>query len=83
MAYSNAFHHYVQACTDSEIHTGISDGSDAYLERRIAYSKVSACLKGGRQRLLIFAWSRAYSWCDKSSAWHQSVHSRCHWTYRV
>lgn len=48
MAHSNAFHHYVQACIDDglEIYTGISDGSDAYLERRIAYSKGECLPKG-------------------------------------
>ncbi|WP_135455202.1 GNAT family N-acetyltransferase [Vibrio echinoideorum] len=48
MAYSNAFHHYVNACIDDglEIYTGISDGSDTYLERRIAYSK-GECLPEG------------------------------------
>ncbi|MDD1826065.1 GNAT family N-acetyltransferase [Photobacterium sp. ZSDE20] len=48
MAHSNAFHHYVNACIDDglEIYTGITDGSDAYLERRIAYSK-GECLPEG------------------------------------
>ena len=41
MAHSNAFHHYVNACSEDglDIYTGISDGSDAYLKRRVAYSK--------------------------------------------
>ncbi|SBS68586.1 GNAT family N-acetyltransferase [Vibrio splendidus] len=41
LSHSTAFHHYVNACTEDglDIYTGISDGSDAYLERRIAYSK--------------------------------------------
>ncbi len=48
MAHSNAFHHYVKACIDDglEIYTGITDGSDTYLERRIAYSK-GECLPEG------------------------------------
>lgn len=48
MAHSNAFHHYVNACIDDglEIYTGITDGSDTYLERRIAYSK-GECLPEG------------------------------------
>lgn len=41
ISHSSAFHLYVIACIDDglDIYTGISDGSDAYLERRIAYSK--------------------------------------------
>ncbi|EAP94114.1 GNAT family N-acetyltransferase [Vibrio splendidus] len=41
LSHSTAFHHYVNACVEDglDIYTGISDGSDAYLERRIAYSK--------------------------------------------
>ncbi|MEZ8385375.1 GNAT family N-acetyltransferase, partial [Vibrio splendidus] len=41
LSHSTAFHHYVNGCTEDglDIYTGISDGSDAYLERRIAYSK--------------------------------------------
>ncbi|WP_122056075.1 GNAT family N-acetyltransferase [Vibrio sp. Evd11] len=48
MAHSKAFQHYVKACIDDglEIYTGISDGSDAYLKRRIAYSK-GECLPEG------------------------------------
>ena len=48
MAHSTAFHHYVNACIDDglEIYTGITDGSDTYLERRIAYSK-GECLPEG------------------------------------
>lgn len=48
MAHSNAFLHYVNACIDDglEIYTGITDGSDTYLERRIAYSK-GECLPEG------------------------------------
>lgn len=40
-SYSTAFYHYVNACVADglDIYTGISDGSDAYLARRIAYSK--------------------------------------------
>ena len=39
ISHSTAFHHYVNACTEDGIYTGIPDSSDAYLERRIAYSK--------------------------------------------
>ncbi|MFL7035099.1 GNAT family N-acetyltransferase [Vibrio lentus] len=41
LSHSTAFPHYVNACSEDrlDIYTGISDGSDAYLERRIAYSK--------------------------------------------
>lgn len=41
LSHSTAFHHYVNACAEDglDIYTGISDSSDAYLKRRIAYSK--------------------------------------------
>ncbi|WP_061016752.1 GNAT family N-acetyltransferase [Vibrio splendidus] len=41
ISHSTAFYHYVNACTEDglDIYTGIPDSSDAYLERRIAYSK--------------------------------------------
>ena len=41
ISHSSVFHHYVNACVEDrlDIYTGISDGSDAYLKRRIAYSK--------------------------------------------
>lgn len=41
ISYSSAFYHYVNACSkdELEIYTGISDSSDAYLKRRVAYSK--------------------------------------------
>ncbi len=48
LSHSTAFHHYVNACTEDglDIYTGISDGSDAYLESRIAYSKVEGLPEG-------------------------------------
>ncbi|UXA00376.1 GNAT family N-acetyltransferase [Vibrio splendidus] len=48
IAHSNAFQHYVKACIDDglEIYTGISDSSDAYLKRRIAYSKGESLPEG-------------------------------------
>ncbi|MEZ8042098.1 GNAT family N-acetyltransferase [Vibrio sp. 1F263] len=41
ISYSSAFYHYVNACSEDglEIYTGISDSSDTYLKRRVAYSK--------------------------------------------
>ena len=41
LSHSSAFHRYVNACSEDrlDIYTAISDSSDAYLERRIAYSK--------------------------------------------
>ncbi|MFA0055632.1 GNAT family N-acetyltransferase [Vibrio echinoideorum] len=41
ISHSIAFHHYVNACSEDglDIYTGISDSSDAYLKRRVAYSR--------------------------------------------
>ena len=41
LSHSSAFHRYVNACSEDrlDIYTGISDSSDAYLKRRVAYSK--------------------------------------------
>ncbi|MFA0312368.1 GNAT family N-acetyltransferase [Vibrio splendidus] len=41
ISHSRAFHRYVNACSEDglDIYTGISDSSDAYLKRRVAYSK--------------------------------------------
>lgn len=41
ISHSRAFHSYVNACSEDglDIYTGISDSSDAYLKRRVAYSK--------------------------------------------
>ncbi|OED63858.1 GNAT family N-acetyltransferase [Vibrio tasmaniensis ZS-17] len=48
ISHSRAFHRYVNACSEDglDIYTGISDSSDAYLKRRIAYSK-GECLPEG------------------------------------
>ncbi|MCF7505599.1 GNAT family N-acetyltransferase [Vibrio sp. L3-7] len=48
ISHSSAFHHYVNACSEDglDIYTGVSDSSDAYLKRRVAYSK-GECLPEG------------------------------------
>ncbi len=56
ISYSSAFYHYVNACSEDglEIYTGISDSSDTYLKRRVAYSKGEELPEGWTPASTIF-----------------------------